>query len=77
MNGAWISGTSQKHTTADTSSTQSEAVEMDKDKCAKDLVFFRSALAELGLWQENPSKLNEATATVSATALLEGRPDAV
>ena len=53
MNGCWISMTSKRHTTTDTSTCEAEATEMFL--CTRDVERLRNLMAEVGLFQQKPT----------------------
>ena len=53
MNGCWISMTSKRHTTTDTSTCEAEATEMFL--CTRDVERLRNLMAEVGLFQQEPT----------------------
>ena len=53
MNGCWISYTSKRHTTTDTSTCGAEATEFFL--CTRDVERLRNLMAEVGLFQQEPT----------------------
>ena len=53
MNGCWISCTSKRHTTTDTSTCEAEATEFFL--CTRDVERLRNLMAEVGLFQQEPT----------------------
>ena len=53
MNGCWISMTSKRHTTTDTSTCEAEVTEMFL--CTRDVERLRNLMAEVGLFQQEPT----------------------